>query len=217
MVPRGMSLKVKFGSISGTFWTTRKGVVRRGGPAVVCSCFAVGRSTLLRAIRGDKLVSVEQIGRALHASTNCACIPELKGLLAESVASAAVPGQGPAVARGSPQHSLRFANERLQLCRARRRDAAKHRRLRTAEVRAVEHQQVKVNIEVERRAKALDQRHRARRAARACQPRLLESGDLAEVDAPRFGEMQDRMRAVTADVNGRCCRSVIPPRYLASS
>ena len=35
------------------------------GP-VVCSCFAVGRSTLLRAIRGDKLVSVEQIGKALQ-------------------------------------------------------------------------------------------------------------------------------------------------------
>jgi assimilatory nitrate reductase catalytic subunit len=52
------------------------------GP-VVCSCFAVGRSTLLRAIRGDTLVSVEQIGKALRAGTNCgSCIPELKGLLA---------------------------------------------------------------------------------------------------------------------------------------
>ena len=61
------------------------------GP-VVCSCFAVGRSTLLRAIRGDKLISVEQIGKALQAGTNCgSCIPELKGLLAESVAGAASP------------------------------------------------------------------------------------------------------------------------------
>ena len=61
------------------------------GP-VVCSCFAVGRSTLLRAIRGDKLVSVEQIGKALQAGTNCgSCIPELKGLLAQSAASAASP------------------------------------------------------------------------------------------------------------------------------
>jgi assimilatory nitrate reductase catalytic subunit len=59
------------------------------GP-VVCSCFAVGRSTLLRAIRGDKLVSVEQIGTALRAGTNCgSCIPELRGLLAESSTSAA--------------------------------------------------------------------------------------------------------------------------------
>jgi assimilatory nitrate reductase catalytic subunit len=64
-----------------------KGALESG--PVVCSCFAVGRSTLLRAIRGDKLVSVEQIGKALSAGTNCgSCIPELKGLLAESVASA---------------------------------------------------------------------------------------------------------------------------------
>ena len=67
-----------------------KGALESG--PIVCSCFAVGRSTLLRAIRGDKLVSVEQIGKALHAGTNCgSCIPELKGLLAESAASAAAP------------------------------------------------------------------------------------------------------------------------------
>src|SRR6185503_146321 len=54
------------------------------GP-VVCSCFCVGRSTLLRAIRGDGLVSVEAIGKALKAGTNCgSCVPELTGLLAES-------------------------------------------------------------------------------------------------------------------------------------
>ena len=65
-----------------------KGALESG--PIVCSCFAVGRSTLLRAIRGDKLVSVEQIGKALQAGTNCgSCIPELKGLLAESGASAA--------------------------------------------------------------------------------------------------------------------------------
>jgi assimilatory nitrate reductase catalytic subunit len=66
-----------------------KGTLESG--PVVCSCFAVGRSTLLRAIRGDKLVSVDQIGKALRAGTNCgSCIPELKGLLAYSVACAAV-------------------------------------------------------------------------------------------------------------------------------
>jgi len=54
------------------------------GP-VVCSCFSVGRSTLLRAIRSDGLVSVEAIGKALKAGTNCgSCVPELQGLLAES-------------------------------------------------------------------------------------------------------------------------------------
>ena len=67
----------------------RRKAALESGP-VVCSCFAVGRSTLLRAIRGDRLVSVEQIGKALQAGTNCgSCIPELKGLLAESAAGAA--------------------------------------------------------------------------------------------------------------------------------
>jgi hypothetical protein len=36
-----------------------KGGVETG--PILCSCFAIGRSTLLRAIRGDKLVSVEAI------------------------------------------------------------------------------------------------------------------------------------------------------------
>jgi assimilatory nitrate reductase catalytic subunit len=51
------------------------------GP-VVCTCFSVGRNTLVEAIRTQGLVSAEQIGRALQAGTNCgSCIPELKGLL----------------------------------------------------------------------------------------------------------------------------------------
>jgi assimilatory nitrate reductase catalytic subunit len=64
-----------------------KGALETG--PIVCSCFAVGRSTLLRAIRGDRLISVEQIGKALNAGTNCgSCIPELKGLLAASAGQA---------------------------------------------------------------------------------------------------------------------------------
>jgi assimilatory nitrate reductase catalytic subunit len=67
-----------------------KGALETG--PIVCSCFAVGRSTLLRAIRGDKLISVEQIGKALNAGTNCgSCIPELKGLLFESTPRYAAP------------------------------------------------------------------------------------------------------------------------------
>jgi assimilatory nitrate reductase catalytic subunit len=51
------------------------------GP-VICTCFSVGRNTLLEAIRSQGLVSAEQIGAALQAGTNCgSCIPELKGLL----------------------------------------------------------------------------------------------------------------------------------------
>jgi len=54
------------------------------GP-IVCSCFAVGRSTLLRAIRTQELVSAEAIGKALRAGTNCgSCVPELKALVAEA-------------------------------------------------------------------------------------------------------------------------------------
>ncbi len=67
-----------------------KGGVETG--PILCSCFAIGRSTLLRAIRGDKLVSVEAIGKALRAGTNCgSCIPELKGLLAQTAAEAPSP------------------------------------------------------------------------------------------------------------------------------
>jgi assimilatory nitrate reductase catalytic subunit len=65
-----------------------KGALESG--AVVCSCFAVGRSTLLRAIRTERLVSVGEIGAALKAGTNCgSCIPELKTLLAESAITVA--------------------------------------------------------------------------------------------------------------------------------
>jgi assimilatory nitrate reductase catalytic subunit len=53
--------------------------------AIVCSCFSVGRTTLVRAIRTQALVSTADIGRALRAGTNCgSCVPELKSLLAEA-------------------------------------------------------------------------------------------------------------------------------------
>jgi len=52
------------------------------GPQV-CSCFGVGRKTILRAIEKDGLTSVEAIGRALDAGTNCgSCKPEIADLLA---------------------------------------------------------------------------------------------------------------------------------------
>jgi assimilatory nitrate reductase catalytic subunit len=65
-----------------------KGSVETG--PVVCSCFSVGRSTLLRAIRGDALVTIEQVGKALKAGTNCgSCVPELKALLGTAEVEAA--------------------------------------------------------------------------------------------------------------------------------
>lgn len=65
-------------------------------------------------------------------------------------------------------------DESLQLLLPWRSDAPKHQRPGADQVRAVEHQHVQVNIEIERRAKSLDQRHRARRAACAREPRPLE-------------------------------------------
>ncbi|HHH44179.1 MAG TPA: nitrate reductase [Gammaproteobacteria bacterium] len=54
------------------------------GP-VVCACFNVGVNTLVDAIQNRHLTSVEQIGEALQAGTNCgSCIPELRALLAAS-------------------------------------------------------------------------------------------------------------------------------------
>jgi assimilatory nitrate reductase catalytic subunit len=50
--------------------------------AVVCSCFNVGRNTLIEAIRAQSLGSAQAIGERLRAGTNCgSCIPELKALL----------------------------------------------------------------------------------------------------------------------------------------
>jgi len=52
--------------------------------AIVCSCFGVGRNTLMDAIRSNKLNTVAEIGTALQAGTNCgSCKPELQALLSQ--------------------------------------------------------------------------------------------------------------------------------------
>lgn len=49
---------------------------------VICACHAVGRETILAAIRQHGLVNYQQIGEVLKAGTGCgSCIPELKALL----------------------------------------------------------------------------------------------------------------------------------------
>lgn len=49
---------------------------------IVCACFNVGQNTIIEAIRGDSLASVDAIGTALRAGTNCgSCIPELSRIL----------------------------------------------------------------------------------------------------------------------------------------
>lgn len=49
---------------------------------VICSCFTVGINTIMEAIHEQGLVSVDQIGEALKAGTNCgSCKPELAVIL----------------------------------------------------------------------------------------------------------------------------------------
>lgn len=48
----------------------------------VCACFNVGLNTLVEAIKSNKLSSPEQVGKLLHAGTNCgSCIPEIKEII----------------------------------------------------------------------------------------------------------------------------------------
>jgi assimilatory nitrate reductase catalytic subunit len=51
------------------------------GP-IICVCFDVGLNTILDAITGGQLMSVEAVGAALNAGTNCgSCRPEIAKLL----------------------------------------------------------------------------------------------------------------------------------------
>lgn len=50
--------------------------------ALVCACFGVGVNTILHGIASQNLLTVDAIGSALRAGTNCgSCRPELKRLL----------------------------------------------------------------------------------------------------------------------------------------
>ncbi|CUH85548.1 nitrate reductase [Thalassovita mediterranea] len=53
--------------------------------ATICACFNVGVNTIIEAINLQNLISVEQIGAALNAGTNCgSCRPELAAILASA-------------------------------------------------------------------------------------------------------------------------------------
>ena len=59
------------------------GRVADRGP-IVCACFDVGLKTLIEAIGSQRLTSVDEIGRALSAGTNCgSCRPALQRLIGE--------------------------------------------------------------------------------------------------------------------------------------
>lgn len=72
----------------------RRTVLAGGGPArqaekLVCACFSVGLQTLQAAVTNQHLTTVVEIGAALRAGTNCgSCIPELKEILREQLATA---------------------------------------------------------------------------------------------------------------------------------
>lgn len=58
--------------------------------AIICSCFNVGVNTILNAITDQNLTSIDEIGVALNAGTNCgSCRPELMGLLNTSASKIA--------------------------------------------------------------------------------------------------------------------------------
>ncbi len=51
----------------------------------VCACFGIGINTIINAITDESLTSVEEIGAALSAGTNCgSCVPELKNILTDA-------------------------------------------------------------------------------------------------------------------------------------
>jgi assimilatory nitrate reductase catalytic subunit len=53
------------------------------GP-VICACFGVGLATIRDALGSGAAASVEDIGRALRAGTNCgSCLPELRRIVHE--------------------------------------------------------------------------------------------------------------------------------------
>ena len=55
----------------------------------VCACFGVGEQTILDAIAGGNITTVEQISDCLKAGSNCgSCLPELRALLAQAAVTA---------------------------------------------------------------------------------------------------------------------------------
>ena len=62
--------------------TGRPASAEEDGGRIVCSCFGVGIRTLEKQIREQGLSSVDAVGEALQAGTNCgSCVAEIKGIL----------------------------------------------------------------------------------------------------------------------------------------
>ncbi len=55
---------------------------RENSGPIICSCFTVGRNTILKTVIEHDIKDIESIGRLLQAGTNCgSCIPEIRELL----------------------------------------------------------------------------------------------------------------------------------------
>lgn len=64
--------------------------VNEQGP-LVCSCFKVGKNTILAAIEQHKLTDEKQVTACLKAGGNCgSCLPEIRGLLKQCQAQGAL-------------------------------------------------------------------------------------------------------------------------------
>jgi assimilatory nitrate reductase catalytic subunit len=62
--------------------------VEDSGP-IVCSCFGVGRQSIMQAVARHRLVSPREVGTHLRAGTNCgSCVPEITALIAQGAAKA---------------------------------------------------------------------------------------------------------------------------------
>jgi assimilatory nitrate reductase catalytic subunit len=71
------------GGADGAVLAGRPGADQPDPGATVCACLNVGLNTIRRAIALDGLISVDAIGAALGAGTNCgSCRPELAALIA---------------------------------------------------------------------------------------------------------------------------------------
>jgi assimilatory nitrate reductase catalytic subunit len=71
-----------------------------GAGPIVCACFSVGLAPIRDAIQSGAARSVEAIGTALRAGTNCgSCLPELKRIVADAEVAVvpAAPASQPAV------------------------------------------------------------------------------------------------------------------------
>ncbi len=63
----------------------RPAVAREDRGAIVCVCFDVGMKTILASISGQGLTTVEAVGAALSAGTNCgSCRPAIQRLIIQS-------------------------------------------------------------------------------------------------------------------------------------